>query len=437
MVRESRAAGIELGFHAVDLRTGRELGSSGADRGLIPASNQKLLTVAAFLHRLGIEHRFETGFAVRDGVLVVEAGGDPNWRTGGAHDPAALFAAVAVRLRHVGVTALRDVRIESGPFTGPTRPDGWPSDQYEKTYCAATAPALLDGGCWVARLSAPAGGAAAMVEVLSPPGGLPLDGRIPLTSDKKAGGLYGLAATGDGLRIWGKLWNQAGPREHSGALVDPGAAFVDGLRTGLQRGGIAFAADAPRNAEPIPLRSIDTGVAPTLLRVLKESDNNDAEMLLRVLGAATRDDGSFAGGAQAVRDALADLVGSVPDALHVADGSGLSRDDRVTARFVVELLRAARGASWWEELTAALPHGGEPGTTLRNRFRGESWAKQVHAKTGTINGVSALSGVCVDASGREIGFSILMNWTRRKSGSRDPRTLQESLVAALIGGRDS
>src|SRR5690606_21084877 len=83
--------------------------SARACGAFLPASNQKRLVVAGAVAGLGAEHEFVTRFAVHRGAVVVAACRDPNWTTGGAHDPVAIMAAVAARLQAHGIAAVRDV----------------------------------------------------------------------------------------------------------------------------------------------------------------------------------------------------------------------------------------------------------------------------------------------------------------------------------------
>ena len=91
-----------------------------------------------------------------------------------------------------------------------------------------------------------------------------------------------------------------------------------------------------------------------------------------------------------------------------ADGSGLSREDQRSSAELVALLLAARGAPWWPALRDALPVGGRTGT-LAERFRGTPAEGNVAAKSGSIIGGKALSGLVTTADGRVAVFSVIVN----------------------------
>ncbi len=146
-------------------------------------------------------------------------------------------------------------------------------------------------------------------------------------------------------------------------------------------------------------------IAATIKRINQPSDNFAAEMLLKNLGATFGSAGSTLAGASLVRTTLAELGVSA----RLYDGSGLSRSDRVTPREIVDLLTAiAADPELLGVLQDSLPLAGRSGT-LYDRMRGTTASGKCMAKTGTLNGVSALSGYCPTRSGDLVAFSFLEN----------------------------
>ena len=159
----------------------------------------------------------------------------------------------------------------------------------------------------------------------------------------------------------------------------------------------------------------------------RESDNFVAEMLLKELGAAVTGSGSTRAGARVVRRALEES--DVPtDGMRVADGSGLSRLDRITAGTLVATLRAAasdpsiRGA-----FVSSLPVAGISGT-LENRLGMPPTRRRVVAKTGTTSLACSLAGFV----GRRYAFAIIQNgspvsfWSARAAQDRFVTVLARS-----------
>lgn len=167
-----------------------------------------------------------------------------------------------------------------------------------------------------------------------------------------------------------------------------------------------------------------TPVGALVRTMLQRSDNQVADLLLKEIGHAATGTGSLGAGADATTGALAVLC--VPVAGVADDGSGLSRGNARSAREWRTLLQAARHQPWWGELVDDLPLAGRTGT-LAGRFRGTAAEANVRAKTGTIIGGAALSGVGTTAGGRPFVFSVVVNGTgaERSAGAID------GLVAAV------
>jgi D-alanyl-D-alanine carboxypeptidase/D-alanyl-D-alanine-endopeptidase (penicillin-binding protein 4) len=147
-------------------------------------------------------------------------------------------------------------------------------------------------------------------------------------------------------------------------------------------------------------------------RVNKSSQNFMAEALDKLCGEALRrDEGGRAPGTSweaGERAARAFLVRIGVDAgpLRMVDGSGLSRQNRVTARLISDLLAAMSEHRYAKVFRESLPVGGVDGT-LKKRLgavKGRVWGK-----TGTIGGVRSLSGYAETVDGRTVAFSILCN----------------------------
>ena len=170
---------------------------------------------------------------------------------------------------------------------------------------------------------------------------------------------------------------------------------------------------------------------PVLLRrVNKDSDNEWAERVLETVGAEVLGGApSTAKGVRVLRDSLAEL-GIASSAYLPANGSGLGHQNRVTASGMAELLRRLYfDPRLGPELMQSLSVGGVDGTT-RNRFRGTSAAHRVRAKTGTLTGVSCLSGFVGDGSD-VLAFSILVEGPRRRAVPA-VRAAQVSAVNAMM-----
>ena len=165
-----------------------------------------------------------------------------------------------------------------------------------------------------------------------------------------------------------------------------------------------------------------------LTRMLKESDNLYAEALFYQVAAASGSRPAKASHARAIVNKLIQKIGLTPSAYKVADGSGLSLYNYVSAELLTRLLRYAwRNKNISDCLLPALPIAGVDGT-LKNRMRTTKARDNVHAKTGTLTGISSLAGYCTAANGHELCFAIINQGVLRNG---DGRTFQDHVCTAL------
>jgi D-alanyl-D-alanine carboxypeptidase/D-alanyl-D-alanine-endopeptidase (penicillin-binding protein 4) len=176
-----------------------------------------------------------------------------------------------------------------------------------------------------------------------------------------------------------------------------------------------------------PLAEVASAPVPQLVeRMLIASDNDLAEALARRLALATGRPASFAGASEALTEVLGE-AGVEPGAVRLADGSGLSREDRVEPGALTGLLvRAVAGEDErLAPLLTGLPVAGFDGT-LAPRYRGGAAlpaAGLVRAKTGTLNAVSALAGLVRTADGRLLAFDLTSNSVPLGANRRAERAL--------------
>lgn len=139
----------------------------------------------------------------------------------------------------------------------------------------------------------------------------------------------------------------------------------------------------------------------------KASQNLHAELLLRLISKLKGGDGSFEDGSAARRQFLL-KAGLRSEDFFLLDGSGLSRRDLITPESVVQLLTYASHQPWGPNYEQTLPVAGVDGS-LAERFQNTAASGLVHAKTGTLSHVNALSGYGETRSGRRFVFSIFCN----------------------------
>jgi serine-type D-Ala-D-Ala carboxypeptidase/endopeptidase (penicillin-binding protein 4) len=185
--------------------------------------------------------------------------------------------------------------------------------------------------------------------------------------------------------------------------------------------GRSGAGTAPAEAQE--LASVASPPMADLIRLTNvPSDNFDAEMLLKILGARFGGGGTTVAGAGVVRQQLA-TFGVHP---RVVDGSGLSRANRTTPRQVVRLLERMQGQTSAPAFVGSLPVAGRTGT-MRRRLRGTPAQDRCQTKTGTLRAVSALAGYCETTGGHTVAFAMLMSTSRTTRAHR----VQDRMTAAI------
>ncbi len=441
------ARGALWGIQAVDLATGKTLYELNPNRFFVPASNTKLFTTALALTALGPKATFQTRVVAAnlpgpDGVLRgplrLLGGGDPNLSaraipydksaTGG--DPLAAIRDLAGQVAAKGVKRIAgDIVGDDTWYVWQPYADGWMIGDPAAGYgTAVSALAVNDNQQTVSiRPGAVVGDPAALA--LNPAieyyrienrlRTVAADGESDLHVDRLPGsrtlrvwGAIPLGGQGDAVTLGiddPALWAALALRQ---ALVDlgvgvDGAAVAEHLRPedvpDLKHAAVPPAADMG-----VELARRDSAELLDCLRVVdKVSQNLHAEMMLRAVGRARRNVGGREAGLAEMQTflAAADIPASAYD---LVDGSGMARLNLVTPATVVRLLRHMHALPEWRDFLSLLPVGGEDGT-LAARFAGAGQTGRVHAKTGALTHVSALSGYAQRRDKTWVAFSILVN----------------------------
>ena len=193
-------------------------------------------------------------------------------------------------------------------------------------------------------------------------------------------------------------------------LVGRKDVFIDRFVQELREAGIVVDAFTGQGRKPDDAfcicRRFHT-IDQVLMRMLKESDNLYAESMFYQIGAASGNQSATAHSARSVMNRLIEKVGLDPKRYNIADGSGLSLYNYVTAELEVRMLRYAfKNNNIYLHLHPSLPQAGTDGT-LRKRMTSPFTQGNVYAKTGTLSGISSLAGYCTAANGHRLAFAII------------------------------
>ena len=190
--------------------------------------------------------------------------------------------------------------------------------------------------------------------------------------------------------------------------TDPAATAAATLAQSLKAAGISVSTQVALGTAPPFSTELARVESPPLTEIVNTtdvySDNFFAEMLIKLLGARFGGAGSTAAGAKVVQQ-FARGHGS---GVHAVDGSGLTRSNHASPMQIVGLLRSMRESAAGDDFIQDLALTGHEGT-VADRMHGTAAYGRCRTKTGTLTGVSNLSGYCFNASGRTMVFSVLMN----------------------------
>jgi len=382
--------------HCVVVASGAEtLFAANPATPMAAASNQKIVTAIAALDTLGADTRLTTRVAATAAPVDGVVNGDL-WVVGGG-DPAIDSATYQATLRfgptpHTSAEGLTDQIVAAGvrQVTGGVRGD---ASRYDDQRVVPTWPDRYLTQNQVGPLSS-----------------------LAMNDGKTVAVLPGPAPT---------------PRP----AEDPAAAFASSVTQLLQARGVTVTGAPASGVAPESLATVvevpSLTVGELVGQMLTWSDNNTAELLVKEIGREVKGEGSTAAGLQAVRDDLAER--ELPlDGIELVDGSGLDPTNRLTCSLLIESL-ASDGPDG--PLANGLAVGGETGT-LSDDFVRSPARGRVRAKTGTLRGVSALSGWVETDRGADVRFAIVLN---APSGdlSAEQLSVERRLPEALLSYPDA
>lgn len=441
---------------------------------LTPASNTKLFTLAAAMQLIGPDYRFHTpvkatalpdASGVLSGDLVLVGKGDPNlsgrilpYRYPQsdksallAQDPDKPIEELADQIKARGVTAVTGNIIGDDSFFSRTRyAPGWAQDDLLWGYGAAiSALCVNDNSILLHVRPGPAVGAPAQI-TLTPWAGIYTVSNYIRTSRAGSQPNINIVRPVDSnhLVLWGSIaLNGKGDWEALG-VQKPALFAARLLQQALQARGIAVYGRA--QARHAPLRMGDETLTKTypaapytlatytslplqddMQLVAKISQNQHAEMLLRLLGQTQLHDGSLAAGLQVRAAFLHQQVGLGPHAFDLYDGSGLARDNLVQPQAVVQLLTYMSQQPRAADFRALLPIAAVDGD-LHDRFQGTPSAGRILAKTGYVEHVYALSGYATTLAGQKLAFSIIVN--DDDMGGKEVKQVMDEIANAMVSG---
>ena len=435
------------GVCVIDTATNTTLVELQARDGMIPASNQKILTSCAALHILGPEFKFQTRLLRSGDDLILVGDGDPtfgdmelsgitDWSTE-REQLAEEIAPWADAVKSGGLLHVQTLWVDDRIFDRNFIHPSWPSDQINNWYCAQVSGLNYHVNVFHFFPSPIRGGNASLGKYTPAMPWLSIKNRTTSKTSKKDKSSFWVARSPNSNNITARgNVNAKHTVPVKVAFHDPAVVLGETLAVALRARGIAVDSvkrvseeAPPSTGELIFLR--ETPIQYALLRSNRDSHNLYAESLLKRLSAeATTRSGTFDEGADNVTKVIAERLGSSQRGLSPSDGSGMSRQNSVSPRTIARLLGSfsidtPEGKSLLYSL--ATPGNG----TLKSRFKSfEYEGATVYAKSGYIREVSALSGFVVfDDKRAPLVFSIIANGV--KGTVHHAKKMQEQIVALI------
>ncbi|HEV8383820.1 MAG TPA: D-alanyl-D-alanine carboxypeptidase/D-alanyl-D-alanine-endopeptidase [Candidatus Acidoferrales bacterium] len=458
------------GVLIADAATGETLYAHNQEKYFTPASNTKLYTTIPALALLGPDYRWHTTLESRglldkfgrlSGDVVFVGRGDPNlsnrkfpYETRAERDgpPEKILAELADQLLARGVKQIEgDVIADDSYFPYERYPSGWDIDDMTYGYGAPVsaltvndntlvielrpgdregAPAWFGVEPWaefyefVNEVRTAAAGARAEVSADREPGAhrVVLRGTVALGAEPRrvtlaveepaefAAALLKRLLEARGVRVYG----------HARAQHEPALAAGVAVGAGLQT--------APAETSVVLAEHVSVSLLDDVRLVNKISQNLHAELLLRAIGREKGAGGSVSASLKAVQECLKS-IGIAEGDVSTYDGSGLSRRNLITPRATVTLLAWAAKQPWAEQFIASLPVAAQDGT-LAERMKDTPTAGRIHAKTGSLGNVSALSGFADTLHGTRVVFSMFGNAHNLRGA--DASAVLDALCAAIV-----
>lgn len=444
------------GAIVVNGRTGEVLFERHAEKNFVPASNTKLFLTAAALEVLGPEFTYLTTLhgngamegGILEGDLVIRGSGDPTfgsrWHDG---EGPAVYRAWADSLRAAGISRITgDIVGDGRIFDDLPLGRGWSWDDAPSAYAAQIGGLSFNDNTVDFTLTPRLHGNPATVTwAHSSTGYIRVDNRTAVISrDSSAVVRHHRSRTGNEFLFETRV--PAGQELRATLSIDDPAAYAAFIlkeelrRRGIQVDGTARSIDRRTPYATTSEVHLASHLSPPLSEIVhtinKRSNNLYAEQVLKTIGTvAPVSHVRSARGSAAMGLGRARLIWGTAGvdtlAMRLVDGSGLSRHNIVSPRSTADLLHyVLRDASddVRNAFYASLPVGGVDGT-LQGRFRRGVAGRNVRAKTGTLNGASALSGYVRTRRGDDLIFSLMTNnYTARAA---DARRVQDAFVERL------
>ena len=405
----------------LDARSGSTLFAHNPDLAMKPASVMKLLTTSAALGILGPDYQFSTKYYLSSSGelsdLTVRGSGDPRFTEESLWSDAR-------ELQRRGVNKVNKIYLDDSAFTSELGARG------ERAYASPASALAFNFNAIGVLTCAQAVGQPAILSALPQEAGIKINGMVKTRGG--VGSAIELEGNGFSLNLSGSIGAEQPCVALYRSVSDPITYLSAVLGRIFPQAGLDIAHGVKAGRLSGPSKLIYEHLSPPLSLIVRDlnhlSTNFVAEQLVFALGYdADTSNYSHALGLKRIEEYLRAQGISLKDA-KLVDGSGLSHDNRLNARTLADVLMHSRGIfNAGADLAASLPIAGVSGTLERRRFG--AGRANVRAKTGSLDGVSALAGFADSANSGELVFVILQNGVASREAGQ---ALEERIAAEIV-----
>ncbi|TCN27102.1 D-alanyl-D-alanine carboxypeptidase/D-alanyl-D-alanine endopeptidase [Mesobacillus foraminis] len=446
ILKDEALKGAVVGISIRSAETGEIFYSSNGDISLHPASNMKVLTAAAALEMLGPDYQFSTEVRtdgkikghVLYGNLFLSGKGDPTLTKTDLNS-------FAKELKAKGINQVKGNLISDDSWYDDVRLSqdlNW-SDESNPTGAQISALTLspdsdYDAGTVLLEIT-PASKAGKRADVKI----IPSTDFVEIINKTRTGGpkeeenlLIERKHGTNQIKISGRIPLNAKALKSRVAVWEPSGYALDVFKHSLEENGIRLGKKikmlngvVPGNADLLAYKK-SMPLKELFVPFMKLSNNGHGEVLAKEMGKFVSGEGTWEKGMQVIQKTVA-TFGVNETAILLRDGSGLSHKNLIPANELTQLLFAIQAKSWYPSFENSLPVAGEPGRlkggTLRSRLTEAPVKGNVKAKTGSITGVSTLSGYITTQNGEKFIFAIMIN----NYLSPSVKSVEDQIVRAL------
>lgn len=431
ILSDERLDGTVTGVSVRKADTGEEVFSQMGDTRVHPASNMKLLTSAAALETLGEDHQFTTEVLTDGNVKDKILQGDVYLK--GKGDPTLMkedLDQLALGLKEQGISKIKGNLIGDDRWYDESRLSMDLNWNDEPFYTGAQVSALTlspdddyDSGTVIVEvMPANKEGKKAQkakvkltpendyVEIINKTEMVPENEKKDISIEREHGT--------NKIVIEGKMPHKGANSKSWVAVWEPTGYALDVFKKSLEENGIELMADSKvKTGKTVKEATLVTAkksmpLKDLLIPFIKLSNNGHGETLTKEMGKVVSDNGTWEDGLKVINSTL-DGFAVNTDTILLRDGSGMSHKTVIPAEELSQMLYAVQEKSWFPTFEKALPVAGIEdrlvGGTLRDRMTGKETKGNVKAKTGSLTGVSSLSGYVTSKDGEKLIFSVMIN----------------------------